>query len=92
MLDDIVNKFNETVHRSIKMKPTDVASDSYAEHNEGSNVKDPKFKVSDHVRISKYKNYFAKGSTPNWSEEVFVFSKVKNTVPWTYAINDLNGE
>ena len=56
------------------------------------NDKDPKFKVSDHVRISKYKNIFAKGYTPNWSEEVFVVSKIKNTVPWTYAINDLNGE
>ena len=56
------------------------------------NDKDPKFKVGDHVRISKYKNIFAKGYTPNWSEEVFVIKKVKNTVPWTYVINDLNGE
>ena len=54
--------------------------------------KDPKFKVGDHVRISKYKNTFAKGYTPNWSEEVFVIKKVKPTVPWTYAINDLNSE
>ena len=54
--------------------------------------KDPKFKVDDHVRISKYKNIFAKGYTANWSEEVFVINKVKNTVPWTYVINDLNGE
>ena len=54
--------------------------------------KDPKFKVGDHVRISKYKNIFAKGYTPNWSEEVFVINKIKNTVPWTYAISDLNGE
>ena len=54
--------------------------------------KDPKFKVGDHVRIFKYKNIFAKGYTPNWSEEVFVIKKVKNTVPWTYVINDLNGE
>ena len=57
-----------------------------------SNDKDPKFKVVDHVRISKCKNIFAKGYTPNWSEEVFVIKKVKNTVPWTYIINDLNGE
>ena len=55
-------------------------------------IKDPKFKVGDHVRISKYKNIFAKGYMPNWSEEVFVVKKVKNTVPWTYVINDLNGE
>ena len=56
------------------------------------NDKDFKFKVGDHVRISKYKNIFAKGYTPNWSEEVFVIKEVKNTVPWTYVINDLNGE
>ena len=56
------------------------------------NDKDPKFKVGDHVRISKYKNIFAKGYTPNWSEEVFDISKIKNRVPWTYVINDLNGE
>ena len=77
MLDDIVNKFNETVHRSIKMKPTDVASDSYAEHNEGSNVTKPNLTVGDHVRISKYKIVFAKGYTQNWSEEVFAVSKMK---------------
>ena len=59
-LDDIVNKYNNTVHRSIKMKLIDVTSDSYAEYNEGSNEKDPQFKVGDHVRISKYKNIFAK--------------------------------
>ena len=53
---------------------------------------DPKFKVGDYVRISKCKNIFAKGYTPNCSEEVFVISKIKNTVPWTYIINDLNGE
>ena len=56
------------------------------------NVKDLKFKVGDHVRTSKYKNIFAKGYMPNWSEEIFVVSKIKNTVPWTYVINDLNGE
>ena len=92
VLDDIVNKYNNTTHRTIKMKPNDVTSDSYAEYNEDFNKKDPKFKVGDHVRISKYKNIFAKGYTPNWSEEVFVVSKIKNTVPWTYVISDLNGE
>ena len=74
------------------MKSIDVTSDSYAEYNEDFNKKDPKFKVGDHVRISKYKNIFAKGYTPNWSEEVFVISKIKNAVPWTYVINDFNGE
>ena len=54
--------------------------------------KDPKYKVGDHVRISKYKNVFAKGYAPNWSEEVFVAIEIKNTVPWTGVINDLNGE
>ena len=92
-LDDMVNKYNNTVHRTIKMKPIDVTSDSYAEYNQDSNKKkNPKFKVGDHVRISKYKNIFAKGYTPKWSEEVFIINKIKNTVPWTYAINDLNGE
>ena len=56
------------------------------------NYKDPKFKVGDHVRISKYKKIFDNGYMPNWSEEVFVIKKVKNTVTWTYVINDLNGE
>ena len=79
--DNIVNKYNNTVHRSIKMKPTDVTSDVYAEYNEDSNEKDPKFKVGDHARISKYKNIFAKGYTQNWSEEVFF--NIKNTVPRT---------
>ena len=74
------------------MKPIDVTNDSYAEYNENLIKKHPIFKVGNHVRISKYKNIFAKGYTPNWSEEIFVFSNIKNTVPWTYVINDLNGE
>ena len=69
-----------------------IASDSHAEYNEDSNEKDPKFNVSDHVRILNYKKCFAKGYTQNWSEEVFAVSKIKNTVPWTYVISDLNGE
>ena len=89
VLDNIVNRYNNTVHRSIKMKS---ANGSYAEYNKESNKKSPKFKVNDHVRISKYKNIFAKGYVPNWSEEVFIVNKIKNTVPWTYTINDLNGE
>ena len=91
-LKNIVNKHNNTVHRTIKRKPIDVTSDSYGEYNENSNKKDPKFKVGVHVRTSKYKNIFAKGYTPNWSEVVFVINKIKNTVPWIYAIIDLNGE
>ena len=92
VLDNIVDKCNNTVHRTVKMKPIDVTSDSYAEYNEDSNVTKPKFKVGDHVRISKYRNIFAKVYTQNWSKEVFVVSKIKNTVPWRYVISDLNGE
>ena len=92
VLDEIVSKYNNTVHRIIKMKPIDVTSDSYPEYNENSNKKDLKFKIGDFARVSKYKNVFAKGYAPNWSEEVFVVNKIKNTVPWTYVINELNGE
>ena len=65
---------------------------SYIGFKKDDNDKDPKFKVGDHVRISRYKYIFAKGYTPNGSEEIFVVSKIKNTVPWTYVIKDLNGE
>ena len=91
-LDDIVSKYNNTVHRTIKVKPNGVTDNYYAERNEIPNKKNPKFKVGDHVQISKYKNIFAKGYAPNWLEEIFVINKIKNKVPWTYAINDLNGE
>ena len=75
--DDIVNKYNNTVHRTIKMKPIDVTSDSYAEYNEDSNEKDPKFKVCDSVRISKYKNNFAKGYTQIGQREFLSLPKLK---------------
>ena len=91
-LYDIVNEYNNTYHKTIKMKPIDVKDNTYLDFKKDVNDKDPNFKVSDHVRISKYKNIFAKGQTPNWSEKVFVIKKVKNTVPWTYVINCLNGE
>ena len=91
-LDDIVNEYNSTYHRKIKMKPINVKNNKYIDSNKEVNDKDPKFKVGDHVRISKYKNIFAKGYTPNWSEEVLVIKKVKNTVPWTYVINHLSDE
>ena len=92
VLNDIVNRYHNTVHRTIKIKPINITNDSYAEYNEDSNKKGPKLKVNDHVRISKCKNIFAKGYLSNWSEEVFIVNEIKNTVPWTYAINDLNGE
>ena len=85
-LDDIVNEYNDTYHRTIKMKPVDVKDNTYLGSMElsCSNDEDRKFKFGDHVRISKYKN---KGYTPNCSDEVFVMKKVKNTVPLTY-VND----
>ena len=101
-LDDIVNKYNNTYHRIIKMKPVDVKDNTYIDSlelhsmelhsNKEVNDKDPKFKVGDHVRISKHKNIFAKGYTPNWSEKVFVIKRIKNSVPWTYVVNDLNSD
>ena len=91
-LDNTVDEYNNTYHTIIKMKPIDVKDNANINVDKKFINKDPKFKVGDHVRISKYKNIFAKGYMPNWSEEVFVIKKVKNTVPWTYVINDLNGE
>ena len=80
-LDDIVNEYNNTHHRTMKMKPVDVKDNTYIDFGKEVNDKDSKFKIGDHVRISKYKNIFAKGYVPNWSEEVFIISKIKNTVP-----------
>ena len=91
-LDDIVDEYNNTYHTTIKMKPINVKDNTYINTSKEINNKDPKFKVGDHVRISKYKNIFAKGYMPNWSEEVLVIKKVKNTIPSTYVINDLNDE
>ena len=91
-LDDVVNEYNNTYHRRTKMKPVDVEDNTYTDFEKEVNDKDAKFKIGDYVRISKSKNIFAKGYMPNWSEEVFIVSKINNTVPWTYVINDLNGE
>ena len=91
-LDDIVDEYHNTYHTTIKMKPVDVKDNAYIDFKKEVNDRGPKFKVAAQVRISKSKNIFAKGYTPNWSEEVFVVSKMKNTAPWTYVINDLNGE
>ena len=77
-LDDIVNKYNNTKHITIKIKPID---DTYIDFGKEVNDNDPKFKVGDHMRISEYKNIFAKGYTPNWSEEIFIIKKIKDTVP-----------
>ena len=91
-LDDIVKKYNNTYHNTIKIKPVDVKSNTSINSSKENNNKDPKFKIGDIARISKYKNIFANGYIPYWSGEVFVIKKVKNTVPWIYVISDLNGE
>ena len=74
------------------MKPGDVNSSTFISIKKENNKKDLKFEVDDHVNISKYKNIFAKDYVPNWSKEVFVVKKVKNTVPWKYVTGNLNGE
>ena len=91
VLDDVVNKYNNTKHSTIKIKPIDVGNNKRVyidEHNE----KRSRFKVGDRVRISKFKNIFAKGYTPNWSSEIFIVDKVNDTVPYTYNLKDLNDE
>ena len=91
-LDDTANEYKNTYHRTIKMKPVNIKDNTYIDFSKKVNDKDPKFKVGDHIGISKCKNIFAKGYTPNWYEEVFVIKKVKNTVPWRYVISDFKGE
>ena len=91
-LNDIVNKYNNTYHRIIKVKPVNVKQNTYIDSSKENNDKYPNFKIGCIVRISKYKNIFVKGCTPNWSEEVFVIKLVKNTVLWTYVKDDLNRE
>ena len=76
-LDDVLNKYNNAYHRTIKMKPINVKDNTYINTDEEVNNKDLKFQVGDHVRILKYKNIFGKSYTPNWSEEVFVIKKLK---------------
>ena len=86
----IVNKYNNTYHTTTKMKLTDVKPNTYVDSIKENNDKNPKFKIGDTVRISKYKNILAKVYTPNWSENVFAIKKVKNATPWTYVINNIN--
>ena len=91
VLDYVVNEYNNTKHNTIKMKPKDVGDNKRMyidEHNE----KDIRFKVGDRVRISKFKNIFAKGYSPNWSREIFIVNKINDTVPYKYNLKDLNGE
>ena len=91
VLDDAVNKYNNTKHSTIKMKPMDVKNNKRVnidEHNE----KDSRFKVGDRVRTSKFNNIFAKGYAPNWSSEIFIVDKINDTVPYTYNLKYLNYE
>ena len=92
IFDNIVYKYNNIYPSTIKMKPLDVKSSTYIDFDKKNNKEDPKFKVGDHVAISKYKNIFAKGDVPNWFEESVVIIKVETTVPWTYVISDLKVE
>ena len=92
VLDDIVNEYNNTKHNTIKMKPKDVGNNNKRVYIDEHNEKDSRFKVGDRVRISKFKNIFVKGYTPNWSREIFIVNKINDTVPYTYNIKDLNDE
>ena len=91
VLDDVVNKYNNTKHSTINMKPIDVKNNERV-YFDGHNEKDSRFKVGDRVRISKFKNIFAKGNTPNWSNEIFIVDKINDIVPYTYNLKDLNNE
>ena len=91
-LDDIVNKYNNAHHSTIKTKSIVVKSNIYIDSSKENNERDPKSESSNIIEISKYKNIFANGYTPNWSEEVFGIKKVRNTMPWTYVINGINGK
>ena len=91
-LHDIFNKYNNTYHSTVKMEFVDVKTNTYIDFNKGNSKEYPKFEAGDHVRISRFKNIFAEGCIPNWSEEVFLIKKVKNIVLSMYVICDLNGE
>ena len=101
VLNDVASEYNNTKHSTIKMKPKYVKDDTTKlsaiacnrrvyidEHNK----KSARCNVGDRVRISKFKNIFAEGCTPNWSTEIFIINKVNVTVPYTYNLKDLNGE
>ena len=91
-LDDMANKYKNTFQSKTKMKPVDVKSSTHIDFDEKNNKEYPKFKVDDYVRILKYKNIFTKGYVSNLSEEVFVITKDKNTIPGTYVISHLKSK
>ena len=92
VLDDVVSKYNNTKYSTIKMKPTDVGNNNKIVYIDEHNEKRSRFKVGDRVRISKFKNIFNKGYTPNWSKEIFIVDKINDTVPYMYNIKYLNDE
>ena len=92
VLGDVVSKYNNTKHNTIKMKPKDIGYNNYRIYIDEHNKEDSRFKAGDRVRICKFKNIFAKGYTPNWSREIFIIKKINDTVPYTYNLKDLNGE
>ena len=92
VLDDVVNKYNNTKYSTIKMKPIDVRDNNKRVYIDEHNEKNSKFKVGDRVRISRYENIFAKGYAPNWSSEIFIVDKINDTVPYTYNLKDFNDE
>ena len=92
VLNDVVNEYNNTKQSTIKMKPIDVKDNNKRVYVDEHNEKDSRFKVGDRVRISKFKNTFAKGYIPNWSREIFILDKINDTIPYTYNIKDLNDE
>ena len=101
VLDDAVNEYNNTKHSAIKMKPKDAKdattkSSAIARNNrvyiDEHNQKSARYNIGDRVRISKFKNIFAEGYTPNWSREIFFINKINDAVPYTYNLKDLNGE
>ena len=92
VLDDVVNEYNNTKHNTIKMKPKDIGYNNKRVYIDEHTKKDSRFKVADRVRISKFKNIFAKGYNPNWSKKMFIVDKINDTVPYTYNLKDLNDE
>ena len=85
----MIQRTNRTIHiieQTIKINPVDVKDNIFIDSSKEVNDKDPKFKIGDHARRSKYKNIFTKGYTPNWSEKVFVTKNIKNTLPWTCVV------
>ena len=92
VLDDVVNEYNNTKHNTIKMNTKDVKNDNKRVYIDEHNEKSARYNVGDKVRISKFKNIFAKGYTLNWSREIFIVNKINDTAPYTYNLEDLNEE